>query len=257
MHAQQLMSPRVARQPLGARGAACGALLLSALVILWIGNGTDIDLALADAAFDHVAQRFPMQHAWLAERFNHVILKTFLSALGAGAVTLALWDAAWPRRAWRASARLGTRVTAMSAVLVPLAISLLKQASASHCPWDLQRYGGTAAYVRLLEWMPAGIAPGHCMPGGHASSALWLISIAAFWWPHSRAKGIAVGLSMLLFGLGVGWIQQLRGAHFLTHTLWSAWIACALVYVIYVWNTNGLARRHCAGYNSVPAAACK
>ncbi|UUZ57577.1 hypothetical protein LP419_13670 [Massilia sp. H-1] len=31
----------------------------------------------------------------------------------------------------------------------------------------------------------------------------------------------------------IGWIQQLRGAHFLTHTLWSMWIACALV--ITVW----------------------
>jgi membrane-associated PAP2 superfamily phosphatase len=30
-------------------------------------------------------------------------------------------------------------------------------------------------------------------------------------------------------GLGLGWVQQLRGAHFLSHTLWSAWIAAAIV----------------------------
>ena len=51
----------------------------------------------------------------------------------------------------------------------------------------------------------------------------------------------------LLFGLGVGWVQQLRGAHFLTHTLWSGWIACALVLLNY-----SLAKRQPIRYSSVP-----
>jgi membrane-associated PAP2 superfamily phosphatase len=233
--------------------AGCG-LLLSAILILWIGNATDVDIMLADAVFDKATRSFPMQHAWLAEKFNHVILKAALSALAALAVVLALWDAARPYRRWSDSRRTGLKVVAMSAVLVPLVTTLVKHASASHCPWDLQRYGGTEPYIRLLEWMPAHVSPGHCMPGGHASSALWLISIAAFWWPHSRRKGIAVGALMLGVGMAVGWIQQLRGAHFLTHTLWSAWIACALIVAIYLVAKKGLARQPGAGYNSVPAA---
>jgi membrane-associated PAP2 superfamily phosphatase len=233
---------------------AGGSLALSALLILWIGNGTNIDITLADAAFDQATRSFPMQHAWLAEKFNHVILKTALSALGAAAVALAIWDAVRPQRDWLVSRRLGIRVTAMSAILVPLAVSLLKRISTSHCPWDLQRYGGFAPYVRLLEWMPAGVNPGHCMPGGHASSAMWLVAVAAFWWPHDRRKAVAVALLMLAFGISVGWMQQLRGAHFLTHTLWTAWIACAMVLVIYSMNARVLARPRGAGYNSVPAA---
>lgn len=234
--------------------AAGGGLLSSALLILWIGNATNIDVTLADLAFDKATRTFPMQHAWLAEQFNHVILKTALSALAALIVMLALRDWVRPCKGWTISRRLGIRVVAMSAVLVPSSISLLKQLSSSHCPWDLQRYGGPEPYIRLLEWMPAGIHPGHCMPGGHASSALWLVSIASFWWPHSRRKGIAVALGMLVFGIMVGWMQQLRGAHFLTHTLWSAWIACAMVLVIYSMNSRRLARPVDAGYNSVPAA---
>lgn len=233
---------------------AGSGLLLSALVILWIGNATNIDITLADAAFDKATHSFPMQHAWLAETFNHVILKKALSALAVFFVALALWDGARPFRRWPDSRRTGLRIVAMSAVLVPLVISLAKHESASHCPWDLQRYGGTEPYIRLLEKMPANVSPGHCMPGGHASSALWLISIAFFWWPDSRRKAIAVGMMMLLAGVAVGWIQQLRGAHFLTHTLWSAWIACVLVLAIYMTVAKGLARLPRAGYNSVPAA---
>ena len=231
-----------------------GGVVLSALLILWIGNNTSIDLVLADAAFDAATRTFPMQHAWIAEQFNHVILKAALSILGASAVVLALWDALRPYRSWPVSRRIGMRVVAMSAVLVPSAISLMKHASVSHCPWDLQRYGGVEPYVRLLDWMPAGVAPGHCMPAGHASSALWLISIAAFWWPHRRRTALLVAAAMLAVGLAVGWLQQLRGAHFLTHTLWSAWIACVLVYAIYLFNARGLARLRALRYDSVPAA---
>ncbi|QBQ39503.1 phosphatase PAP2 family protein [Pseudoduganella plicata] len=229
-------------------------MVLSALLILWIGSNTDIDLALADAAYDAATHSFPMQHAWIAEQFNHVMLKTVLSLLGATAVLLTLWDAWRPCRSWTASRRTGMRVVAMSAVLVPSVIGLMKHASVSHCPWDLQRYGGTQPYVRLLEWMPAGIEAGHCMPAGHASSALWLISIAAFWWPQRRRTAIFVAGTMLMLGLAVGWLQQLRGAHFLTHTLWSAWVACVVVGAIYVFNTKGLARLRRVRYDSVPAA---
>lgn len=214
--------------------ATWACLVLSAALILWIGNFTDIDIMLADSAFDRATRSFPMQHAWLAERFNHVVLKTVFSALGAFAVMLAVRDAVWPSPRWTATYRNGIRVLAISAVLVPLAISLLKRSSASHCPWDLQRYGGSEPYYRLLEWIPAGVVPGHCLPGGHASSALWLIAIAAFWWPHNRLKALFAGGGMLILGGVVGWLQQLRGAHFLTHTLWSAWIACALVLANYL-----------------------
>jgi membrane-associated PAP2 superfamily phosphatase len=229
-------------------------MVLSAMLILWLGNYTNIDLALADAAYDVATHSFPMRHEWLAEQFNHVILKAVMSVLAAVAVLLALWDAVRPYRGWTASRRIGMRVVAMSAVLVPTVISLIKQASVSHCPWDLQRYGGTEPYVRLLEWTPAGINAGHCMPAGHASSALWLVSIAAFWWPHRRRMAILAGAVMLTLGLAVGWLQQLRGAHFLTHTLWSAWVACVLVCVLYFFNARGLARLRRVRYDSVPAA---
>jgi membrane-associated PAP2 superfamily phosphatase len=28
----------------------------------------------------------------------------------------------------------------------------------------------------------------------------------------------------VLVGLGLGWVQQMRGAHFMSHTLWSGWV---------------------------------
>jgi membrane-associated PAP2 superfamily phosphatase len=206
-------------------------LLAAALLITWLGAATDVDLALADAAFDARLGVFPWREAWLADAFGHVILKRLLVALALAAVGVAAWDLARPLR-WSALRRRQQRLVALSALLVPGVIAALKQLSSSHCPWDLQRYGGAQAYIRLLEAVPQGVPAGHCMPGGHASSALWLISLAVFFLPR-RPRAAALALLLLLAAGGaVGWLQQLRGAHFLTHTLWSMWIACAVVFAL-------------------------
>lgn len=205
------------------------AALAAAPVIFWIGRCTDLDLALADAVFDAASGVFPWRHAWLAETFGHVILKWLLMLLALGFIGRALADLAWPRAAMSGQARLRLRIVALSALLVPLAISMLKRFSTSHCPWDLLRYGGDQPYVRLFEALPAGAVAGQCLPAGHASSALWLVSLAVYWLPARPRMAGAVAVLALAFGAAVGYLQQLRGAHFMTHTLWSIWIACAIV----------------------------
>jgi membrane-associated PAP2 superfamily phosphatase len=206
-----------------ASGRIVAILCWSALFIYWLGTCTDIDLRLADAMFDRASGVFPWRHAWLAETFNHRILKIALTLAGLGFIAAAFADAG--RRA-------GLRVVAMSAVLVPLSTSMLKQNSVAHCPWNLARYGGAEPYARLFELLPPGAMPGHCLPAGHASSALWLVSVAVLWLPGEPRKALLAALLALGGGFAVGWMQQLRGAHFLTHTLWSMWIACAIVFAL-------------------------
>ena len=208
-----------------------GGLAVSALAILWLGAYTNVDLALADAMFDP-GHGFPWRDAWLANTFSHGIVKNLLLVLAMLAVLAAGWDLARPFSAWAPLTRMRVRALALAAVAVPLVVSTLKHASSSHCPWDLARYGGAETYVRLLDRMPWHSLAGHCLPAGHASSALWLVAIAVFWLPASPRKALAAALGALALGFALGWMQQLRGAHFLTHTLWSMWLACAIVAII-------------------------
>ena len=220
------------------------ALAVAAPVILWIGRCTDADLALADAVFDAASGVFRWRHAWLAETFSHVILKWLLMLLALGFIACAMTDLAWPRAGMRAGARQRLRIVALSALLVPLAISVLKHFSTSHCPWDLLRYGGDQPYVRLFEALPAGAVAGQCLPAGHASSALWLLSLAVYWLPARPRMAGAVAALALATGAAVGYLQQLRGAHFMTHTLWSIWIACAIVlFLVAVLRTGPIRRK--------------
>lgn len=223
--------PPVPLLPAAALWRMAGALLAGALAILWLGGCTDVDLALADAVFDARAGVFPWRHAWLTERVGHGVLKWAMALVALGFVAAAARDLAVPRLA-TALGRLRLRIVALSALLVPAVVSALKQFSASHCPWDLARYGGSEPYLRLFEVLPSGAAPGQCLPAGHASSALWLVSLAVYWLPARPARAGAVAVAALVPGALLGGVQQLRGAHFLSHTLWSAWIACAIVLAI-------------------------
>lgn len=206
-----------------------GLLAAGALAILWLGRYTDLDLVLADAVFDAQRGAFPWRDAWLTVTFNHVIVKQFMMVLAVGVVGYALVDACRPSAALGALGRLQLRIVALSAVLVPAVTSTLKQLSASHCPWGLLRYGGEQPYVRLFGAFPTGVAPGQCLPAGHASSALWLVALAVCWLPARPARARAAALLAIGAGATVGYLQQLRGAHFMTHTLWSIWIACTIV----------------------------
>ncbi|BDT60279.1 membrane protein [Massilia varians] len=211
------------------------ALALMAPLIAALGQWTDVDLMLADWLYNRATGNFPWREAWLTATFGHEIVKAGLTLLAIVFVVLALLDVVRPQPMLeRPLARLRLRVIACSAVLVPLATSLLKQASSAHCPWDLARYGGSEPYVRLFEALPAGSLPGHCMPAGHASSALWLVSLAVLWLPGPGRGAWRAACLALAPGLVLGWMQQMRGAHFLTHTLWSAWIACAIVLALVV-----------------------
>jgi len=204
-------------------------LAAGALAILWLGRWTDLDLVLADAVFDAQRRVFPWRDAWLTVTFNHVMLKQLLTVLAVGVVGYALVDACRPRAALGTLGRLQLRIVALAAILVPAVTSTLKHLSASHCPWDLLRYGGEQPYVRLFGAFPAGVMPGQCLPAGHASSALWLVALAVCWLPARPSRARAVALLAIGAGATVGYLQQLRGAHFMTHTLWSIWIACTIV----------------------------
>lgn len=205
-------------------------LILAAGVILLIGNASDLDLRLADLYFDRARMQFPWRHAWLTEQFNHVWVKRVMVVLGTFFLLLTVADLVRPLKRiapWRPQ----LRVIAMVAIAVPLSVSLLKDVAASHCPWDLARYGGNHPYVTLLGSVPAGTMPGKCMPAGHASGSLWMVALAVLWLPR-RPRAAALAFTVLLgAGFIVGWLQQMRGAHFLTHTLWSMWIAAALTFV--------------------------
>ncbi len=202
------------------------------LGIIYLARYTNIDLQLADYYFNFQTHQFPLKENWWTRDFFHHWLKLALILLGGSFILLCMWDAISPVSNINDHARLRLRMVAIAAIFVPLSISLLKHESALHCPWDIQRYGGDAPYLRWLDAIPAAWHDGQCFPSGHAGSALWLAALAAFWLPSKPWKAAAAFTLGTSSGILLGWVQQMRGAHFLSHTLMSAWLASVIILII-------------------------
>lgn len=196
------------------------ALTLAALAALLAWDASGLDLVLV-AAWGS-AQGFAWRDHWLTSGVLHTggrwLAWGVLLALAAHALhPLAGTQTRAERWRWLA-------VTAAALLLVPL----IKQASHTSCPWDLADFGGRAHYVSHWAFGVADGGAGHCFPSGHATSAFGFV---AGWFAlrdrHRRAARLWLGLVMLC-GLLFGAAQLVRGAHYASHTLWTAWLCWTL-----------------------------
>jgi membrane-associated PAP2 superfamily phosphatase len=197
-----------------------GATLLAlAFVAAWDASGADLLLAHAMGGQEH----FPLRDAWLLAYALHRacawVSWTFLLFLYVG-----IFYPTGPLRPLELRARIQLVATPLAAAFV---IWLLKHFSATSCPWDLGLYGGTAPYAWHWTARVDG-GPGHCFPAGHAAYGFAFIG-GYFAFRNQRPRLASTWLaSSLAVGFAIGIIQQLRGAHFMSHTLWTG-LLCWMV----------------------------
>jgi membrane-associated PAP2 superfamily phosphatase len=130
-----------------------------------------------------------------------------------------------------------------SVLLASIAITTIKRFSQTSCPWSLIEFGGIAPYVSHWQWTIRDGGGGHCFPGGHASAGFAFIS-ASFWLRrYSLRFSQYTWWSASFIGMLFGWAQQIRGAHFFSHTLWS-WTICASIGLIYFYGVQHWRNRH-------------
>jgi membrane-associated PAP2 superfamily phosphatase len=186
-------------------------------LLAWDTSGLD----MAMAHWFGGSNGFALHDNWLFTDVLHDGAR-LLSWCAAMWLTLGVW---WPSGCLRrldTQRRVQLAVTTVSGVLL---ISLMKSFSTTSCPWDLAAFGGVARHVSHWAWRsgPDG-GGGRCFPAGHASSGFAFIggylvfrkvspTIARRWLAVTLFAGFTLGLS-----------QQMRGAHFMSHTLWTAWL---------------------------------
>lgn len=221
-----------------ARFAAKNLLFLTAaglFLILFSRNGT-ADFAISGIFFDLPAGAFPLREMPVFATGGHTGLKwlaLFIWLSSAVVAVAGIW--AVPLRGWRPP----LVFFCVTVALTTLFVALLKMTSAHSCPWDLQGFGGTAHWFPLFGSPAFEPGPGRCWPSGHSAGGFSLVAgYFAFRRNHRAIARVALAFALSLGAL-MSFVQMARGAHFLSHCLWSLWIAwfCSLVSFL-IWRLN-------------------
>ena len=199
---------------------------LATLLLLagWDASGLDLPAARLLAG----PHGFGLQDHWFLTRVLHQGVLP-LAWLLVGWITLGVW---WPTLGLRRLPAAGRLQLAGSTWLALLVIDLMKLASRTSCPWDLTEFGGSAVHVSHWAWGLIDGGNGHCFPAGHASAGFVFIAGFFAWRRHSPRTAWRWLVGALLAGALLGLSQQLRGAHYLSHTLWTAWICWTVAWAV-------------------------
>ncbi|MXR37679.1 phosphatase PAP2 family protein [Craterilacuibacter sinensis] len=203
-----------------------GMVLASLALLFWVLNRfTGLDLWLAGLAYDPASGGFALKNSVWLDWINHRLAKYAVIAIAL------CWLVQGVRR------RDGHMLTTgMAMALATLAVSLLKAASPHSCPWSLTQFGGSAELFTIFGEISAHPGPGRCFPGGHASGGFALMAGYLFYRESNRVRARSWLAAGLLAGALMGAGQMVRGAHFLSHNLWSGWVVwlvCVVVFALY------------------------
>ena len=211
-----LHSSSAEERPFIWRPYAMVSLILLITFLAWDSTNWDMHLATLWGEPSGFALR---DHWWMAKIMH-------AGARNVGwiffiAMLIGIWRPWGALRALPTADRVCLFLSVLSALL---AVTLIKGLSQTSCPWDLQAFGGAAPYVSHWNlWVRDG-GGGHCFPAGHASTGFAFMA-AYFGLRQNNAPG---AMKWLVLAISVGFVlgiaQQMRGAHFMSHTLWTAWL---------------------------------
>ena len=208
-------------------------LVLPAFAALWmiaIYPHTGVDRWLSDQYYNTHLHSFSLKHDWLYEGLMHDAMK--VAVILVALLTLLIWFIGQFDK--RLSRTTRPAIWIFLAMLVSTSlISFLKHQSIHACPSSLTLYGGQQPYLALFQALPLGAHAGHCFPGGHASSGFALMAFYFALKDTYQTLAVKVlGLSISL-GLTMGYIQVMRGEHFMSHNIWTGLIVWFVLVAMY------------------------
>ncbi len=204
-------------------------LAIAWLIFTWLARDGTIDFWITGYFFDSTHHIFPFKNSVLLEEAGHTFLKDMTSLFLISGIVLSIASG------WIVALRPLRRSLigfCVMAGLSALCISLLKSTSIHACPWDLQMYGGHTPWLPLFAQLMPHIDPGHCWPGGHASGGFALVA-GYFSFRENRPYWARTFLiAGLVLGSVMGFVQIVRGAHFLSHNLWTLWFVWTICFAL-------------------------
>lgn len=186
------------------------------LLLAWDACGLD----LAMARWFGTASGFALESHWLWRGVLHDDIRLWPWVVELGLLVFIFL----PVGSFRQLPMARRAQLALTTLAALLAVSTIKLHSHTSCPWDLQQFGGVAAYVSHWAWGVRDGGTGGCFPAGHASAGFAFVGGYFAFRPVLPVTARRWLAGAMLAGLVFGLAQQVRGAHYMSHTFWTAWL---------------------------------
>lgn len=203
---------------------------LACVAALTVLQGWDVDYVLADSIYSLGGQAWSLRRTFLTETVihdggRHLSMLIALSILG------------WliTQRGVLHPLRRDLMLVLAGALLSVAVVNVLKYLTDVPCPWHLTRYGGIEPHSAISFTLQGSY---QCFPAGHASAAYCWFGAFFFARIHAPRWRMATLAVIVLLGIVFGAAQQIRGAHFLSHDIASAWICWTMNLAVFYRRTS-------------------
>lgn len=195
---------------------------------------TQFDVWLASHFYNAELKQWPYRDHWLTQAVIHKGGRFLVYAIGIGMLLFCM--SAWRAKSSFYEYRKQLVFLVLASLLGPLIVTYLKSHTHIYCPWDLKIFGGSKPHITLFDTVPSRLGVGHCFPSGHSGLGFTFVSLYFYFLlvkPEYKYYGLSTGL---LIGFIFGVDQEIRGAHFLSHDVFSlaiCWFSVLFLFLIF------------------------
>lgn len=168
---------------------------------------------------------FPYRENWWLTTIAHNWVKYFI--LGIVLIYIIQFVGSFFIHTWRDKRWISGYVL-LAMLCSSTLVGTLKSMSEHACPWSLAQPSSDG-----IMWLSHTLSLGKCFPGGHSSAGFGLMALFFAYHLQAPKKARLYLLAALVLGSGMGWTQMMRGAHFLSHNLWTLWFTWLVNVVLY------------------------
>lgn len=192
-----------------------------------------LELLIVSPFYDSENAIWPLKDHWLIQSVLHIFAQHLMKLFGLLLLGVILY-LSFTKKNPPLRKALGCGFLAMAAGVT--VVGYLKGQTRLYCPWDLEMFGGELPHHLLFQSLVSDSPIGHAFPSAHAAVGFSFLSVyfaAAMFAPQWRFRALGFGLGL---GFLFGFVQQMRGAHFLSHDLFSlaiCWLAALLIHIIF------------------------
>jgi membrane-associated PAP2 superfamily phosphatase len=204
-------------------------LLLAGIALLLVFELTNLDIWINNFFYNSELKVFSLRdHPFMTQVMHHGF-KNAMYVFGIASILLGIW---FLKKRKTLLLKKHVALGSFGVIFIPAIVASLKQITNKHCPWSLDIYGGQVPYTGLFETHLSHLGTGQCFPAGHpAGGFMWFSWAMALWFIYPRLAKIILLIAIVL-GLILGISRMMQGAHFLSHVLWTAWVAWALSLIL-------------------------